>query len=210
MAKALNLFISLVLVSVFIFPRLRATPGPGALVGVVGPCCHCLCLPPSRWEMGTLLTLRIHSSSLMQLLFWVSPVLLLLRALSPESWTLEFLLFLSMLIHGEVDWSSGGGGERAFVADVILEALQLSGEVLVKDLGVQSEARAFTGEQGEVIVTGEAGFGGEGFARSVVGLPSTGETGFSGEGFTRSVVGLSSTGETGRGDLHDDECFFSL
>lgn len=73
---------------------------------------------------------------------------------------------------------------------MMLEVLVLFG-VLTNDLGlgVQSEARALNGEQGEVMLSGEAGLGGEGFARS--------------------ITGFSSTGEVGRDDL-DVEGFFSL
>lgn len=96
---------------------------------------------------------------------------------------LEFFLFFSMLTHG------------------VLLVLEFSGEVkmserlveesAVEDLGVQSEARALIGEHGEMMLSGEAGLGGEGLARNSKGLSS-------------------SSGEVGGGDLDGVECLLSL
>ena len=69
----------------------------------------------------------------------------------------------------------------------IAPELALSQDVSAQDLGVKSDARAFLGEQGEVMLIGEAGFGGEGFARGVVSFSSV-----------------------GGGDLDGPRCFFSL
>ena len=71
--------------------------------------------------------------------------------------------------------------------------LTLSQDASAYDLGVQSDARAPTGEHGEVMLIGEAGFGGEGLARKVISFSS-----------------FSSVGDEGGGDLDEACCFLSL
>lgn len=88
-----------------------------------------------------------------------------------------------MLIHGELEFS--GEVEKLVVLERLVE------ESATEDLGVQSEARALIGEQGEMMLSGEAGLGGEGLARNTKGLSSP-------------------SGEVGGGDLDGVECLLSL
>lgn len=83
-----------------------------------------------------------------------------------------------MLIQGELELREEG--EKLEVPEQVLLSKGQCG-----DLGEQSEARALIGEQGEIMLSGEAGLGGEGLAR----------------GFG------SSTGDIGEGDL---DSLFSL
>ena len=106
---------------------------------------------------------------------------------------LEFLRFFSMLTHG-------------LVVDVVVWLscwFDLDG-VLAGGLGCQSaDDRALTGEHGDVMLSGEAGFAGQGFARNMMDFSSVGEM----EGGDND---FSSIGDRGGGDLDALDCFFSL
>lgn len=165
----LNLFKSRILVSAFVFfPRDEVLSG--TLRGVAGRRA-CLCSTPCRWQaVGKLFALGLSTDSSM-----ASEHLGVMTA--EESQRLEFFLRLSMLTHWVGDDNKLSCGMSSVFLGLPFPVPADEGLVV----GTQSEARALTGEQGEVMLSGEAGFAGEGLARSVTDFSSTGVVGGGGD-----------------------------